>query len=100
MDAAEITLPVSQAVADRWRAPGERARLGAVLSMALTTGGSVEDVAAAARLAAAMPEERRRRLGEGLAGLQRAAVEAGITPDEVEAELATWKLERAAARRR
>ena len=65
MDTSEITLPVSREVAERWRAPDERARLGAVLSMALIAGGSIEDAAAAAaRLATGTPEERRDRLRE------------------------------------
>ena len=101
MDTAEITLPVSREVAERWRAPDERARLGAVLSMALIAGGSIDDAAAAAaRLATGAPEERRGQLRDSVVSLQQAAVAAGITPEEVEAELATWKRERAAARRR
>ena len=102
MATVEITLPVSRAVAERWRDPGERARLGAVLSLALAASAGEAEAAEAARLAAAPREERERRLGEALARLQQAAVAANITPDEVEAELAAWKRERAAgaARRR
>jgi hypothetical protein len=100
MDTVEITLPVSRAVAERWREPSERARLGAVLSVALAAGADEGAAAEAARLAAAPPAERERRFGETLARLQHAAAEAGLTPEEVEAELAAWKRERAAARRR
>ena len=101
MDTAEINLPVSREVAERWRAPEERARLGAVLSMALSGGGTIGDATgAAARLAGSTPEERRDRLLNSVAGLQQAAVAAGLTPREVEAELAAWKRERVAARRR
>lgn len=101
MESAEITLPVSREVAERWCSPDERARLGAVLSMALSAGGTIDDATGAvARLAASTPGERRDRLRESVTGLQRAAVAAGITSEEVEAELAAWKRERAAARRR
>jgi hypothetical protein len=101
MDAAEITLPVSREVARRLGAPGDRRRLGAVLSMALAGGGTAEDAAAAAaRLATGTAEERQSRLHDAVAGLQAAAVDAGVTSGEVEAELAAWKVERAAARRR
>ena len=100
MDTVEITLPVSRAVAERWREPQERARLGAVLSLALAAGADETEAVEAARLAAAPREERERRLGEALARLQHAAADAGLTPEEVEAELAAWKRERTAARRR
>jgi hypothetical protein len=58
MDTVEITLPVSRAVAERWREPQERARLGAVLSRALAAGADEIEAAEAARLAAAPREER------------------------------------------
>lgn len=99
MDTVEITLPVSRAIAERWREPQERARLGAVLSLALAAGADESAAVAAGRLAAASREERERKLAEALAQLQQAAVEAGLTAEEVEAELAAWKRERAARRR-
>jgi hypothetical protein len=94
MDTVEITLPVSRAVAERWRDPQERARLGAVLSLALAAGADQSEAADAARLAAASREERERKLAEALAQLQQAVVEAGLTAGEVEAELAAWKRDR------
>jgi hypothetical protein len=100
MDTVEITLPVSRAVAERWREPQARARLGAVLSLALAAGASETEAVEAARLAAAPREEREQRFGRALARLQEAAADAGLTPEEVEAELAAWKRERVAARRR
>jgi hypothetical protein len=100
MDTVEITLPVSRAVAERWRDPQERARLGAVLSLALAAGADETEAVEAVRLAAASREERERRLAEALARLQQAAADADLTPEEVETELAAWKRERAAARRR
>lgn len=100
MDTVEITLPVSRVVAERWRDPRERARLGAVLSLALAAGAGEAEAVDAGRLAGAPREEREQRFGEALARLQEAATTAGLTPAEVEAELAAWKRERAGARRR
>jgi hypothetical protein len=96
----EITVPVNPAAAERWRDPDERARLGALLSAALAHGMTEAEVAEAARLFAAPEEERRRALKEALADVQRAATEAMLAPDEVEAELAAWKREPATTRRR
>lgn len=94
MDTVEITLPVSRAVAERWRDPRERARLGAVLSLALAGGTGETEAVEAARLAGAPREERERRFGEARARVQEAAAAAGLTPAEVEAELAAWKRQR------
>lgn len=100
MDMVEITLPVSRAVAERCRDPAERARLGAALSVALADSADELAIIEAARRAVASDEERKRGLRQAIERLRRSATEAGLTPDEVEAELAAWKRERSAARRR
>lgn len=95
MDTVEITLPVSRATAERLRRePAERTRLGALVSLAAEGLIGPEGVAEALALARAAPEERRAGLRDALEGIQQAAAAAGITPDEVEAELAAWKRER------
>ena len=69
-----------------------------MLSLALAAGADESEAAAAACLAAARREQRERKLAEALAQLQQAAVEAGLTAEEIEAEVAAWKRERAARR--
>lgn len=100
METVDITLPVSRAAAERLRVPEERARLGALISLAaaglLSAAGLAEALAAATREAG--PEEHQRAALDALAEIQRAASAAGITPDEVEANLAAWKRERASNR--
>lgn len=91
MDTVEITLPVSQAAADRLGAPDERARLGALVSLALASEATPEELAAAIRLLGGSRKERRMALREGFASMQRAAEAAGITEQDVEQELRTWK---------
>jgi hypothetical protein len=100
MATVDLTVPVAPATAERWRDPGERARLGALLNAVSAPWATEADIAEAVQLFAASPAERRRALAEAAADLRRAAAEAGLTHDEVEAELAAWKRERAAARRR
>jgi type VI protein secretion system component VasF len=90
MDTVEITLPVTRAAADRLRRePAERARLGALVSLA--TEGLIGPGGIAEALAPASPAERQAELRDALTGIQRASAAAGITPEEVEAELAARK---------
>jgi hypothetical protein len=56
----EISVPVTPAVAERWRDPPERGRLGAFLSATLAHGVTEAEVAEAVHLFAAPEEERRR----------------------------------------
>jgi hypothetical protein len=100
MATVDLTVPVTPATAERWRDATERARLGALLSAVSAPGATEAEIAEAVHLFAAPPAERRRALAGAVADLRRAADEAGLTPDEVEAELLAWKRERAAARRR
>ena len=96
MDTFEITLPVTRAVAERLlREPGERARLGALVSLAAEGLIGPGGVAEALALMRASPGEREAGLRDALAGLQEATAAAGITAEEVEAELAARKRERA-----
>ncbi len=98
MDTIEITLPVTNAAAERLREPADRARLGALLSAAITWDASAAELAEAARLLAAPEPVRRVALREAFSEIQDVAAGAGITPDDVEKELAAWKHERAASR--
>jgi hypothetical protein len=98
MDTIEITLPVTNAAAERLREPADRARLGALLSAAITSDASAAELAAAARLLAAPEPVRRVALREVFSEMQGVAAAAGITPDDVEKELAAWKQERATFR--
>jgi hypothetical protein len=100
MATVDIIIPVTPAAAERWRDPAERARLGAFLSAVSAPGLTEAEIDEAVRLLAAPEAERRRALGEALADLRQAAAEAVVTPAEVEAELAAWMRERAAARLR
>jgi hypothetical protein len=97
MDTIEITLPVTSAAAERLREPAERARLGALLSVAIASEATAVELAEAARLLSASEPDRRSALREAFSEMQQAATTAGITADDVEAELAAWKQERAAA---
>ena len=97
MDTVEITVPVTSAAAERLREPAERARLGALLSAAIASEATAAELAEAASLLAAAASTRRTALGEAFSEMQRAAAAAGITPDDVETELAAAKRERAAA---
>jgi hypothetical protein len=95
MDTIEITLPVTSAAAERLREPAERARLGALLSVANASAATDEEPAEAARLLSASEPVRRSALREAFSEMQQAATAAGITADDVEAELADWKQGRA-----
>lgn len=99
MDIVEITLPVTRSAAERLRQPGERARLGALVSLAAESLIGPDGMTEAMMLGQARPEERRLRTMAALAGVQQAAVEAGLSAGEVEEELAAWKRERADVRR-
>lgn len=97
METTEITLRVAIAAAERLREPDERARLGALLSAAIASEATFEELAEAAHLLTASDPTRRAALREAFAGMQQAAAAAGITPDDVESELAAWRRERPAA---
>ena len=96
MDTIEITLPVSAAAAERLREPAERARLGALLSVAIASEATTDELVEAARLLSAPEPARRAALREAFADMQKAAATAGISADDVEAELTAWKNERLA----
>lgn len=100
MPTVEITVPVTPELAERWRDPAERARLGALLSAVSLPGTTEVEIAEAIRLFAAPEAERRQALADAVAELRSTAAAAGLTPEAVEAELTAWKGERAAARRR
>ena len=100
MDTIDIILPVTRAAAERLREPSERSRLGALLSMAIASEASPGELAEAARLLGASTDERRAALGMAFADMQEASREAGITPAEIEEELAARKRQRRAAARR
>ena len=96
MDTVEITLPVTRAAAERLlREPAERARLGALVSLAAEGLIGPGGVAEALALVQATPEERQAALRDAFDAMRRASAVAGITGEEVEAELAAWKRERA-----
>ena len=95
MDTVEITLPVTRAAAERLlREPAERARLGALVSLAAEGLIGPQGMAEALALLRASPEERQAELRGAFEDMRRAAAEAGITAEDVEAELAAWKRER------
>ena len=98
MDTIEITLPVTRAAAERLSEPAERARLGALVSLAMASEATAGELAEAAHLLGAAENKRRTALREAFADMQQAAVESGITPEELEEELAAWRRERAEAR--
>ncbi len=98
MDTIDITLPVTHAAAEHLREPGEQARLGALVSLALAGNAAPDDLAEAVRLMGAPETERRAALRAAIANIQRAAAEAGLTRDEIEVELAAWRRERREAR--
>ena len=95
MDTVEITLPVTRAAAERLlREPAERVRLGALVSLAAEGLIGPRGMAEALALAQAPPEQRQAELRDAFEEMRRAAAAAGITAEEVEAELAAWKRER------
>ena len=100
MDTIDITLPVTRAAAERLREPSERSRLGALLSMAIASEATPGELAEAARLLGASADVRRAALQTAFADMQQASREAGITPAEIEEELAARKRQRLAATRR
>jgi hypothetical protein len=99
MDTIEITLPVTQAAAARLREPAERARLGALVSLAIASEATSDELAAAVRLLGASAGECQAALRAAFADMQRAAGAAAITPVEVDDELAARKRERIAKSR-
>lgn len=98
MDTVEITLPVTRSAARRLGLPGERVRFGALLSMAVEGLMSPAGVSEVLALRQMPPQERGARAAAALAEVQQTAVSAGLGTEEVEAELAAWKRERARPR--
>jgi hypothetical protein len=94
MDVVEITLPVSRVAAQRLGKPDERARLGALVSQAVASEATEEELAAAVRLLGAPERARRAALRQAFAAMQEAAEGAEISPADVEGELHAWKRER------
>jgi hypothetical protein len=99
METIEITLPVTPAAAERLREPAERARLGALVSLAIASGVTSDELAEAVRLLGASHNERQAALRAAFTDMQRAARAAGIMPTEIENELAARKRERVTAAR-
>jgi hypothetical protein len=99
MDTIEITLPVTQAAAERLREPADRVRLGALVSLAIASEATADEMAEAVRLLGASADERQAALRSAFADMQRAAKVAGIAPAEIKDELAARKRERIAASR-
>jgi hypothetical protein len=99
MDTIEITLPVTQAAAERLREPAERARLGALVSLAIASEATQDELAEAVRLLGGSADERRAALRSAFVDMQRAAKAAGIAAAEVKDELAARRRERIAAPR-
>lgn len=96
METEEVTLRLDRPVADRLRAdPAERARYEAFLGL-VAAARTRADIDEAVTLFTACPTERQRLLAEAFEEMRRAAAQAGIAPEEVEAELAAWKRERSA----
>lgn len=98
MDTVEITLPVTRSAAERLGLPGERARLGALLSLAAQGLIGPAGVAQALAFRQVPPQERGVQAAAALAEVQQTAVAAGLSAEEVEAELAAWRRERAQPR--
>jgi hypothetical protein len=99
MDTVEVTLRLDRSVAERLRDPAERARYEAFLEL-VSNAATQADVKAAVQLLTAAPRVRQRRLKRTFDDLRQRAEAAGVTAEEVEHELAAWKRERSAARRR
>jgi DNA-binding protein H-NS len=97
MDTIEITLPVTHAAAERLREPAERARLGALVSLAIASEATSDELAEAVRLLGGSVDERQSALRAAFADMQRAAEAARIIPAEIKDELAARKRERIAA---
>jgi hypothetical protein len=94
MNTVEVTLRLDRPVAERLRAdPAERGRYEAFLGL-VAAAETRADVEAAAALFTAPLAERQRMLTGAFEDMRQAAARAGITPEEVEAELAAWKRER------
>jgi hypothetical protein len=94
MDTVEVTLRLDRLVAERLRPdPAERGRYEALLGLvaAAETRANIE---AAVALFTAPSAERQRMLARAFEDMRRSAARAGITPEEVEAELAAWSRER------
>ena len=99
MDTVEVTLRLDRSLAERLRDPRERTRYEAFLEL-VSNASSRVDIQEAVRLLTATPSIRQGRLKQGLADIRRRAEAAGLSAEEVEHELAEWKRERSAARRR
>ena len=96
MDTVEMTFRVDRPFAERLRAdPEERDRYEAFLRLvgAAKTRADYEEAIA---FFTAPPSERQRLLIGAFDKIGRKAEEAGVTPEEVEEELAAWKRERSA----
>ena len=96
MDTAEMTFRVARPLVERLRAdPEERDRCEAFVRLvgAAKTRADYEEAIA---LFTAPPAERQRLLIRAFEDMGRAAAAAGVTPEEVEEELAAWKRERSA----
>ena len=96
MDTIEITRPVTRAAAERLsREPAERARLGALISLAAEGLIGPRRLADALAPIRASPADRQAELRDALEEMRRASAAAGLTAEEVEAELSAWKRGRA-----
>jgi hypothetical protein len=99
MDTVEVTLRLDRSVAERLRDPAERARYEAFLEL-VSNAATQADVKEAVQLLTAAARVRQWRLKRAFDDLRQCAAAAGLTPEDVEHELAARKRERRAARRR
>jgi hypothetical protein len=90
----EVTLRLDRPIGDRLRAdPAERARYEAFLRLVAAAETRAE-IEAAVSLFTAPPAQRQRMLAGAFEDMRAAAAKAGLSPEEIEAELAAWKRER------
>jgi hypothetical protein len=97
MDTVEVTLRLDRSLAHRLRHPAERARYEAFLGL-VPDAATQADVKEADQLLTAAPRIRQRRLKRAFDDLRQRAEAAGLTPEEVEHELAARKREWCATR--
>jgi hypothetical protein len=99
MDTIEITRPITYPAAERLRGPKERARLGALVSLAIGSEATTDELAEAVRLLSGSVDERGAALRAAFNDLQRAADAAAITPADIKDELAARKRKKMVAAR-
>jgi hypothetical protein len=91
VNSVDVIIPVSEPAAESLRDPAERKRLGALISVALTSGANAEVLASAIQTAAMDGSSRQMVMRTAFSDIRSAATTAGLTPEEVDEELAAWK---------